>query len=106
MSNRVNVADRSFARSDELGIFATAFAGSAVNRPQTPQSFAVTPRAGIASPTRRPAQSSTCDRFKPKASASTSTMASLARPWSGGAVTATFERPACSPTMPLRRAPG
>ena len=37
-----------------------------------------------------PLTSSTFERFNPSVSASTSTMASLARPLSGGAVTATF----------------
>ena len=48
-------------------------------------------------PVRPPDSSSTCDRFSPSHSRSTSTSASFARPSSGGAVTATFSAPACSP---------
>ena len=53
-----------------------------------------------------PLASSTCERFNPSHSRSNSVMASLARPSSGGAVTATFNAPACSPFTPDLRAPG
>src|SRR5262245_50308761 len=53
-----------------------------------------------------PPVSSTCDRFTPSQSRSTSTIAALARPSSGGAVTATFSALACSPSTAFLRAPG
>src|SRR5579871_3883352 len=53
-----------------------------------------------------PLSKSTCDRFNPRASRSSSVSALFARPSSGGAVTATLSAPACSPWTPALRAPG
>src|SRR6476620_6272246 len=46
-----------------------------------------------------PLTSSICDRFNPRLSRSNLISAALARPSSGGAVTATLSAPACSPTI-------
>ena len=53
-----------------------------------------------------PPASSTCDRRSPSQSRSTPTTAAFARPSSGGAVTATFSAPACSPSTAFFRAFG
>lgn len=53
-----------------------------------------------------PPANSISDRFSPNQSRSSSMMAALARPSSGGAVTATFSAPPCSPPTAFFRAPG
>ncbi len=53
-----------------------------------------------------PAISSICDRLTPSQSRNTSTSVVFARPSSGGALTATFSAPPCSPSTAFRFAPG
>src|SRR5262245_54018567 len=53
-----------------------------------------------------PDSSSIRCRLTPRSSASSSTRAAFALPWSAGACTAIFRASPCTPTTPLRFAPG